>query len=497
MFNEYVWQIYLNAGGKEIVSFFEKNLVDEYTKEYANRICEFHKVYCPTMTIIQNSKLQLEQLHDDILSGEFLYGCYSVIGLPESENLSANALIDKFYDYIKANDLDESQVFEEFSLGFPYYTTFLGIMFPDFFIPYYFAYNFNIFENIAQEFDIVLPPLPVKKDYKGRFYYYSEICAVLCDFRKKHNLSPCELCAFLYDFAPKYIGGVDSYIVKNDLPKPKSAYFIGADKSDAFLSNDSDIITPWQCSPETKAGDMIVMYLRTPISAVDSIWRSVSIGFNDPFFYYYRCTYIANPVKIKKITQKELQNDSVFKELPIVKKNMQGINGVELYPSVYNHLLDMADANLPRFSYSIDANDAEIRIEKDVEEKKIKPFLKQLGYTESDWVQQLQIRVGNHNFKLIPDFIVKPIITNGHHSAFFHIEAKYSISTQKELEEVKIQARSYAKQLGAPYSVIASKEGIWISTKEDDYTKDILSFTWAELNNEDAFYSVLKTLGKK
>ena len=75
-------------------------------------------------------------------------------------------------------------------------------------------------------------------------------------------MSQYELCAFLYDFAPKYIGGIDSYII-NDLPKSNSAYFIGASKDDSFLSTNSDIITPWQCNPETCVGDSIVMYLKS------------------------------------------------------------------------------------------------------------------------------------------------------------------------------------------------------------------------------------------
>ena len=90
-------------------------------------------------------------------------------------------------------------------------------------------------------------------------------------------MSPYELCAFLYDFAPKYIGGIDSYIIK-ELPEPKSAFFIGGSKEDIFLDESKDVVTCWQCNPDTRAGDMIVMYLRTPISAVDSVWRSVSIG---------------------------------------------------------------------------------------------------------------------------------------------------------------------------------------------------------------------------
>ena len=54
-------------------------------------------------------------------------------------------------------------------------------------------------------------------------------------------MSPYEFCAFLYDFAPKYIGGIDSYIVKN-LPSAKSAYYIGGEKDDTFLTDEENII---------------------------------------------------------------------------------------------------------------------------------------------------------------------------------------------------------------------------------------------------------------
>ena len=117
-------------------------------------------------------------------------------------------------------------------------------------------------------------------------------------YGKENNLSQYELYAFLYDFAPKYIGGKDSYIIK-DLPEPHSAYFIGASESDRF----------------------------------------------DPFFFYYRCVYISSPVGIKPFSLAEIKKDPVFKELPIVRKNMQGINGVELKPSVYNYLVKKSGAH--------------------------------------------------------------------------------------------------------------------------------------------------------
>lgn len=370
-------------------------------------------------------------------------------------------------------------------------------MFPEKFIPYYFLYNFNVLEKIIQEFEIELPPMPIKKDYRGRFYYYGDVCAALLDFREKHNMSPYELCAFLYDFAPKYIGGIDSYIIK-DLPElPRSAFFIGGSKDDIFLADDSDTITCWQCNPETLAGDMVVMYLKTPVSAVNSVWRSVSIGFNDPFFYYYRCTYIAKPVVIKQISQKQLQEDKVFKELPIVRKNMQGINGVELRPTEYNHLMDLAKADVPRLKFDITSGNPELANEKDVENKLIKPLIEKLGYSEKDYTQQLYIEIGNRNHALIPDFVLLPVVSKGHHSAFAHIEAKHTISNQKEMEEYKTQARSYAVQLKAKYSVIASAEGVWVSAPDDDFTEDIFSATWVELNNPDIFSELFKLIGKR
>lgn len=120
-----------------------------------------------------------------------------------------------------------------------------------------------------------LPLLPKKADYAGRTRHYVELCRTFQQFRKENHLSFSELCAFLYGFVPKYIGGTDSYIIR-DLPEPKSAYFIGGggDNGDQNAEEDSKAITRWQCNPDTRAGDMIVMYLRTPISAISSVWSS-------------------------------------------------------------------------------------------------------------------------------------------------------------------------------------------------------------------------------
>ena len=499
MFNDYVWELYLKSDGKGVVDFFERSINDQMLGNYSEKICELHSTYCPSKEIrediVRNS---IEELYKDITEEDrgFLYGCNSIFEMPEKEYGFDEAFAIFYEGLRESGKQSEKEVMSEFIFGMAYYTTFLSMASPEYFVPYYFQYNFNVLERIMNEFNIPIPEIPLKREYKKRVFYYSELCKVFIDFRNEHSMSPYEFCAFLYDFAPKYIGGIESYII-SDLPEPRSVYFIGGDKDDAFLSDSSSIITPWQCNPDTHAGDLIVMYLRTPISAIDSVWRSVSVGFNDPFFYYYRCTYIARPEKVRQIPLKKLQTDPVFKNLPIVRKNMQGINGVEILPSTYNHILDVSGSKMDRLKYTFEEADGIYQREKDVEEKLIKPFLKKLGYTESDYRQQLYIEIGNHNHALIPDFVINPVVKAGHQSGDFLIEAKLSIPAIKTLDEAKKQARGYAKLLGAEYSVIASKEGIWITGKRDDYSSDLLSYTWTELEENDSFYEVIKLLGNK
>ena len=355
--------------------------------------------------------------------------------------------------------------------------------------------NFNVLQKIANTFDIELPEIPVKKDYRGRFFYYQEISKTFLSYMKLNELSVYELYAFLYDFAPKCVGGTDSYLVK-ELPVPESAYFIGADQDDRFLSKNQNKVTIWQCNPETRVGDMIVMYLRTPVSAVNSVWRACSVGFIDPFFFYYRGVYITQPVEIKPFTLKAMREDHVFKELPIVRKNMQGINGVELYPSVYNHLVKITKAKLPVLEYTESYCDGEYINEKAVETKLIKPLIEKLGYSESDYKQQMYVEIGNHNKALIPDFVLLPDERRGFASGYAIIEAKRSIKNEKELKEVMVQARSYAKILTAKYCAVASMEKIWIAQRKDNYAELIFESSWSDLNDPDVFYELNKMLGK-
>ena len=500
--NKYVWELYLKSGGSETVKFFENNLGNKLTNNYVSAVKKLHSTYCVFEDEIEDTELTLTELVDGLNEYEVN------VEYEEIDEKNYKAIIDKemneLWNALSEDFSSDKDVFIEFIgevgsyRGIAHYSTCYAYDIPECFIPYYFQYNYNVLEIIAEQFDIELPTLPNKKDYKNRFLHYGELCKVFTKYRLDNGWSPYELFAFLYDFAPKYIGGINSYII-HDLPEPKSAFFIGGggDNADATAEDNPNCVCCWQSNPETRAGDLIVMYLRTPISAISSIWRSCSIGFNDPFFFYYRCTYIGNPCKVKRLGINQIKKDKLLSQLPIVKKNMQGINGVELMPSEYNYIVDKVKGNVPRLEFEDISVDNSYTNEKDVENRLIKPFLKDLDYEETDYTQQKRIPVGNHNTTLIPDFVLLPDIFKGQHSAFAVLEAKKSIKNEKELQAALKQVSSYALLLSAKYAVVASQERIWITSKEDRYTRIIEDFSWNELSDNDNMYKVKMLLGKK
>ena len=52
-------------------------------------------------------------------------------------------------------------------------------------------------------------------------------------------------------------------------------------------------------------------------------------------------------------------------------------------------------------------------------------------------------------------------------------------------------------QLKAIYSAIADKNKLWVYKSDDDYSDEIFSATWEELNNADIFTRLMKLIGKR
>lgn len=503
MINKYLWEIYLKSGGNKIVQFFEDEINANLSMIYPEKLKIFHKFYCIDSNAINETYEDLRDLQKN-LEFDSTENNYEEKN-PSKEDkdlihkLTLEDCLENFKDFIdEISQVNEAytdkEIFILFSGNMSYFSTLLALEKPWLFIPYYYKYNFNILERIFVEFEINMPEIPIKRDYKSRTYFYAYICYSLLIFRIENDLSPFELCAFLYDFAPKYVGGIESYII-SDLPEAKGAFLIGGSRKDRNLNHDVGSYTIWQSNKDTRPGDMIIMYLTYPDSGIDSFWRSVSAGFIDPFFYYYHCTYIEKVEKIKSIPLRTLKRDFVFGKIPIVRKNMQGVNGYELKPSEYNYLVDMAESSVPKIEFINFTHDSTISVEKDVENILIKPFLARLGYKDKDYLQQLTIPVGNHNSMLIPDFVLKPKLSKSHYEAFAVLEAKLKIRNSKELFEAKKQVRSYAKQLGTKYSIIADIDNLWIMENKDDYEKIIIKEGRSTLYKDDNFWEIEKMLG--
>lgn len=503
MLNKYVWELYINSSGKECISFFHDSLISRLPDTYAEKIFLLHSKYCVSESVLMDTKRQLLFLTSVFREDELKDITASMEYLDDESNFEEieediEYIFDENYDFWSKENKTDKEIFIHFVNNISYYSTSLACLYPGLFIPYYYFANYNALSMIASVFDISLPEIPRKADYESRTWHYAELCKSLYHFRRENHLSYFELCAFLYDFAPNYIGGYNSYIIK-DLPRPKAAYFVGGggNNEDAVAENNQNEIIHWQSNPDTRAGDMIVMYLRTPISAISSIWRSQSVGFIDPFFFYYQCTFIGKPQKVSRLSIKDIKADPVLGKMPIVSKNMQGINGVELKPSEYNYIVEISGANVPTLEFEAPNNAIPFTNEKEVEEKLIKPLLKEVGYSEQDYVQQMYIEIGNHNNALIPDFVLNPVSSGGHYSGFAVLEAKRSIKNEKELNKTKIQVRSYAKILGARYAVIVSAEKVWITSSEDDYSKNIFEETWDALQDKNTIYDLEKLIGQK
>ena len=495
MLNNYIWKLYKQNEGTQITNMFRENLMGKPTKSFADEIKQLHLRYA-IENVAEENKNQLLELPiavkaKTITPGAIRSTAQEKVIFQIIDATMQNAIKHWLKEYGKEQD-----VFLYFINRLSFISTKWAISYPGIFIPYYFSKNYNVLSSIADTFEISLPVIPKKSDYLGRVWHYGELCKSFYKFRKENDLPFYDFCAFLYDFAPQYIGGKDSYIIYN-LPKPKSAFFVGGggDNMDATAEDDPDSICFWQCNANTRAGDLVVMYLRTPISAISSIWRSKSVGFVDPFFYYYNCTYIGSPAKGKQIPLKAIKSDQCLGNMPIVKKNMQGINGIELLPSEYNHIADLTGATVSKLEYVVDSRNSVYENEKAVEEKLIKPLLARLGYAENEYVQQMYVEIGNHNHALIPDFVIHPNGASGHYSGDIVIEAKRSVSSEKQLVEVKTQVRSYAKLLGAKFAVIASQEKIWVMSAKDDYSECVYETGWDTLVDADAFYRLKQLIG--
>lgn len=358
---------------------------------------------------------------------------------------------------------------------------------PEYFFPYLFICRIAELNKIADAFNIELPELPKKADYKGRCMYYWEICEVFYRFRMDNGLSSAELCAFLYDFSLNVIGDFPL----GEKQKPSQAWFIGG-----FLHPEDKMldIKFWQSSPETKKGDILIHYETSPISAITCIEIAQTDGVIDPLFYYYSNTYIGERIGIPHVTLKELQSDDYFSKHPLIRKKFQGVNGWPASSEDYAELLRMIKVRgfdteiLPKLYAPSLPKDIIIERERDVETKLLEPLLNTMGWHEcKDFIRQLPIHAGRGH-RIFPDYALHYNNKPEEERASVLIEVKLYMKSNRDIEEAFLQARSYAQLLSSSVIVLCDKICLLAYEKKDNFDRNHYKrYYWTELDNPDVY----------
>lgn len=503
-FNDFVWRLYRQSErGKKAVRRFSRlttSCIEPSLRTYCFEFFDEFKSQYPTGEV----SIDIAKLVRDSTSGvtfksgtrasRHYRGVLVKKGIPfeMADNRGRTNVVFTFgdededwYDYVSAVSLGLYQAQ------------------PDFFLPYNFRSKFNELAEICDEFDIPLPPVPSKNDKSGRALYYLAVNEAWQEFRRRHDLSPSEMCAFLYDFAPEFTTPLDA----SDLPAPSKAWSITGGKWDIEFADNATgaTVSRWGGNSAVRRGDILVMYLVSPRSCLHSVWRACCDGFVDPFFHYHSVVWISGQVKTKPVALAELKQHPLLSAKPAVRCSFQGPNSKGPWTvEEYDALLEIVKSKgqdismLPRLPKATDLPTVELLVERDVELHLIEPFLKRLGYKKSDWVRNMCIRMGRGE-RNYPDYAFGANTTRGEESAKMILESKYQLSAHHEFVDSFYQAKSYALRLQAKIMVMAAKEGIWVFPP-DKGRFEIGSFihkSWGELNNPDSFHQILCLIGRE
>lgn len=359
---------------------------------------------------------------------------------------------------------------------------------PIYFIPNFFQCNFYGLKKLVDYFELELPDYPKKNDYRARCMYYWELCEMFYKFRMDNDLSPEELCAFIYDFAPNVIG--EQPIA--ELPEPTNAWFIGG-----VLQNEDknpNYVSSWQANSETKRGDILIQYETAPISAITAIRIATTDGIIDPFFHWYTWAHMSQYTAIQPITLKELRSDPYFSTHPLIRKSFQGVNGWQITGQDYNELLRIiqtksGDMNtLPRLYVPPAPIVENVKRERDVEVELLEYYLGKVGFVEGrDYRRQLPIHAGRGH-RVFPDYALHYDETPDYERARVLVEAKLEMKNNAQIEACFKQAYSYAKLLESSVIVLCDKNCLMIYEKKDGFDRDrYTKIYWGELESPDKF----------
>jgi len=500
-FNRFVWELYSQSDrGKKAIERFA-HLTDDFIEPWCRSIdlgdlkselgLEIESVNVPKLVhdaVFNRRFADIEtatSYYRDVLVSEGIP--YNIIDKNGEEGVLCffEKGDEEWYNYITA-----------ISLG-------LYWAYPDFFLPYDFCCKFNQLEEIHSEFNIPLPPIPSKYKKEARGLYYLSINQAWQEFRHLHGLHSAEMCAFLYDFAPQSTISLKA----DDLPSPSKIWLITGGSGDIETVDKAtpDTISRWAGNAAIRRGDILLLYLVSPRKAISSIWRACTDGFVDPFFHYHSTVWICDPIKTTQVSFADLKNHPLLSEKPAVKANFFGPSSKASFTvEEYEVILEIMEskgqdlATLPRIPLNEQLPpQVELQNERDVEVQLIEPFLKRLGYKDTEWIRQMPVKMGRGE-RNYPDYAFGTKTKRVEECAKMILESKYQLSAQREFVDAFYQVKSYALRLQSKVMAMAAKEGIWVFPLEKGTfdIKKAIHKSWADLAHPDKFHEVLIRIGR-
>lgn len=282
------WNNYKNSdSGKEVIAEFEKlSAPDTSIEELLQLACKFDPEFFKNTSA--NEKKQILKFLES-LNGE-IQDIRSEIDELEQEGayIDYKALSCIFFcenEEMEFDDIPQSTFKSELGTNL-LLSILLSRHFPEYYIPNFFPMQFIYLKKIAEKYEIELPNIPNRSDYKGRWLYYDEMCKSLNEFAIENDIqSLSELCAFLYGYEMSVIKEeMEDEHIKPIPDVPEQAWILVGNYGEAERTMKEGF---WQSSPFTSKGDILLFYEKSPVKKLNSIWIALEDGFVDPFGHYY------------------------------------------------------------------------------------------------------------------------------------------------------------------------------------------------------------------
>lgn len=515
------WNNYKNSdSGKEAIKAFDKLLEQDVTfDDLYDLACHYNLEY------FKNSGLKFKTDAINCLA-YYEEQVYAIIAQIKDLEKDGNYLDYKWLScrlLAESEDTDISDIpqieFKKILSSNLFLSLILSKYFPEYYIPNLFVMQFVYLKRIAEKYEIELPQIPNRSDYRGRWLYYNDMCLAINNFAIENDIqSQSELCAFLYDYEKKIIDEEMEEEFNKPIPKvPEQAWILVGNYGEGEKNMKHGF---WQANELTCKGDIMLFYEKSPVKKLNSVWIALEDGVVDPFFHYYSHTYIGQKIEIpedKAITFEDFKNSEYFKNRPkegnFVSKNFQDVSGWAVTSEDFAEIKKMLETKgfdtsaLPSLYEPKVMAGVDIVHESDVSWKLLVPRLEEMGWKyKEDFLDEVEFPAGRgttgHQMEKRPDFCLHLKGGERDKEAQVVIEVKLNMKNNQEIQENYNQGVSYAKWGNARVLVICDKNQIRVYERNKKnqfvpFDTPTARFRWEDMQNLEKFNELKHLLSKE